>query len=302
MAIPDFQTLMLPVLRLSVQETRVRDAVVRLAEAFDVSEDEQAEMLPSGGNRTIVNRMHWAVTHLCKAELIERPRRGYFVITDKGRKVLADEPDRIDLKFLAQFEKFVEFRNRTGDQLKPMEPIAPTLGTPEERMDAALGELNEALLAELLERVLSITPLQFENLVIDLMLGMGYGGGGSGERLSRAADGGVDGVINEDILGLDIIYLQAKRYAPDNAIGVEKIREFAGVLDEKGSTKGVFVTTSYFSAPAIAYARQNSSKRLILIDGGELTRLLVKHGVAVRVYRTVELKRIDTDYFDDFDS
>jgi restriction system protein len=304
MAIPDFQTLMLPVLRVSAQgEIRVAEAVGRLSDEFNLTPDERAELLPSGRKAKMANRVTWAVTYLVKAGLAERPRRGFFGITDKGRTVLANPPARIDIAFLSQFEGFEEFRARaTDDETTEVEPtVSLAAGTPEERVEAAFEDLNSALRTELLERILAMAPAAFEKLIVDLMLGMGYGGGGSGQHVGRTADGGVDGVINEDVLGLDIIYLQAKRNAPGNGIGVEKIREFAGVLDERGATKGVFVTTSHFAQPAKSYA-ERSHKRLVLIDGQELTRLLIKYGVAVRIYRTLELKKLDTDYFDDLDS
>lgn len=301
MPIPDFQTLMLPVLRLAdAGEIKVADAVDRIADEFALTDQEREELLPSGRQAKIANRVHWSVTYLVKSGLVERPRRGYFAITPKGKSVLSSPPERIDIAFLSQFDGFDEFRTKANED-HPAE-VEPTLdlsaGTPEERVEAAFEDLNAALREELLERILVMHPTAFEKLIVDLMLGMGYGANGSGERLGRTSDGGIDGVINEDVLGLDIIHLQAKRYATGNSIGVEKIREFAGALDERGATKGVFVTTSHFAPAAIQYA-QRSPKRLILIDGEELTRLLVKYGVAVRGYRILELKKVDTDYFDD---
>jgi restriction system protein len=170
------------------------------------------------------------------------------------------------------------------------------VATPEEQIEIAAQEMNSALRDELLARIVTADPTFFEKVIIDLMLAMGYGASGSGQHLGKTNDGGIDGIINEDPLGLDVVFLQAKRYAPGNNIGVEKIREFAGSLDEKGAVKGVFVTTSSFAQGARNYA-ERSPKRLILIDGEELTRLLVRYGVAVRTFRTVELKKIDMDYF-----
>lgn len=308
MPIPDYQTLMLPVLRLAAEgEVGIADAVERLSDDFGLSPEERAELLPSGGKSKIVSRVHWAVTYLVKAGLLERPRRGYFAITARGRSVLADPPAQIDTGFLSRFPEFEAFRARSGADrprgagggeaaaAAPAEARS-SAHTPEERIEAAFEELNAALREELLRRILAMDPAAFEKLIVDLMLGMGYGANGSGERLGRSSDGGIDGVINEDVLGLDIIHLQAKRYAPDNSVGVEKIREFAGALDERGATKGVFVTTSRFAPAAVQYARR-SPKRLILIDGEELTRLLVRYGVAVRSYRTLELRKVDIDYF-----
>ena len=301
MSIPDFQTLMLPTLRLATEgEVRVRDLVGRLATEFGLTEDDLAERLPSGRQTSIVNRVSWAVIYLTKAGLLGRMRRGVYTITDRGRTVLANPPPKIDIRFLSQFEGFDAFRTGSAAEEETVVEPTPALaaGTPDERIEAAFEDSNAALRNELIERVRAMEPTLFEKLIVDLMLGMGYGAGGSGQHLGRTNDGGVDGVINEDVLGLDIIYLQAKRYAEGSAIGVDKIREFAGSLDERGATKGVFVTTSHFAPQARAYA-QRSPKRLILIDGEELTRLLVHHGVGVRIYRELQLKRLDTDYFDE---
>ncbi len=304
MAIPDFQTLMLPLMRLAEQrEQSVSQATELLAAEFRLSEAERAQLLPSGRQSTLSNRIHWAVTHLVQAGLLERPRRGHFVATEQGKRVLAQGPQRIDMNLLAQFDSYVAFRGRRrpGAGEEPEEPAAPASETPEERIDGAVEELTASLRNDLLERVVEMSPPAFEQLIVELMLGMGYGAGGSGQHLGRTSDHGVDGVINEDVLGLDTIYLQAKRYAPGNGIGVEKIREFAGALDERRATRGVFVTTSYFASQAREYA-ERSPKRLILIDGEELTRLMVKYGIAVRTFRTIELKKLDSEYFDELGS
>lgn len=301
MPIPDFQTIMLPVLRVSdVGEIKIAEAVDRIANEFALTVQEREELLPSGRMAKIANRVQWSVTYLVKSGLVARPRRGYFTITPMGKTVLSNPPERIDIAFLSQFDGFDEFRARANqDHPTNVEPTKDlSAGTPEELVEAAFEDLNAALREELLERILMMHPTAFEKLIVDLMLGMGYGANGSGERLGRTSDGGIDGIINEDVLGLDIIHLQAKRYATGNTIGVEKIREFAGALDERGATKGVFVTTSHFAPTTIQYA-QRSPKRLILIDGEELTRLLVRYGVAVRGYRMLELKKVDTDYFDE---
>lgn len=302
MPVPDFQTAMLPTLRLAAAgEVRASDAIERISAEFNLTPEERSEMLPSGRQAKIANRVHWAVTYLVKAGLLDRPKRGYFGITERGRGVLAKPPARIDIPYLSQFEGFDKFRTGNGEAeaMPASEPASVVgTGTPDERIEAAFTDMNAALRSELLERVQAVHPTAFEKLIVDLMLGMGYGAGGSGQHLGRTNDGGVDGIINEDVLGLDIIYLQAKRYATGNVIGVEKIREFAGVLDERGATKGVFVTTSHFAPQALTYG-QRSPKRLVLIDGEELTRLLVRYGVGVRAYRSIDLKKLDTDYFDD---
>jgi restriction system protein len=305
MSVPDFQSITLPLLRLSAAgEVRTREAVNKLADEFGLTPHEREELLPSGRQARFSNRVHWAIVYLQKGGLIQRLSRGVYSITEQGKSVLSQPPHRIDRRFLSQFDGVKEFRKKKSKDEASDSDVsnnAIPVGTPEERIEAALEDFNDALREELLERILSMHPTAFEKLIIDLMLGMGYGEGGSGRHLGRTADGGVDGIINEDVLGLDIIYLQAKRYAVDNSIGVEKIREFAGALDERGATKGVFVTTSHFAAPARQYA-QRSPKRLILIDGDELTNFLIKFGVAVRGYQTVVLQKLDVDYFDDLDA
>lgn len=306
MAIPDYQTLMLPVLRIAAAgEIRLRDCVEVLAREFKLTDAERAELLPSGRAPLFFNRVAWAKTYLTKAGLLQATKRGHFVITDRGRTVLAQKPQKIDNALLDQFEEFRQFRlasrasTSEGGEERAALPT-PDAATPEERVESAAKEIETDLRAELLDRVVKSTPAFFEKMVVDLLLAMGYGGAGadSGKRLGRSHDGGIDGIINEDALGLDIVYIQAKRYAPGNAVGVDKVREFAGAMDERGAMKGVFVTTSHFPSAARA-AADRVPKRLILIDGEELSRLLVRYGVGVRGVRTVELKKIDLDYFEE---
>jgi restriction system protein len=304
MGIPDYQTLMLPVLKLAAEgELTNKVCVERIADRFALSPEERGQLLPSGKQTIIANRVHWAATYMTKAGLIERPRRGTLTATERGRAIITQNPQRIDNKFLTQFQGFQEFQGRSKEKGKSQaldhlsaSNASEAVATPEEQIEIAAQEMNSALRDELLARIVTADPTFFEKVIIDLMLAMGYGASGSGQHLGKTNDGGIDGIINEDPLGLDVVFLQAKRYAPGNNIGVEKIREFAGSLDEKGAVKGVFVTTSSFAQGARNYA-ERSPKRLILIDGEELTRLLVRYGVAVRTFRTVELKKIDMDYF-----
>jgi restriction system protein len=255
----------------------------------------------------LANRVHWAITYMVQAGLLERPRRAVVACTARGRYVLRKHPERIDNTVLNQFPEFRAFKERSKSPRRQhkSEDNGAVAGsaetevdsaTPEERMELAADEVNVALRQELLSRIVAAPPIFFEHVIVDLMLAMGYGGAGAGKHLGRTADGGVDGVINEDPLGLDIVFLQAKRYAPGNAIGVSQIREFAGTLDERGAVKGVFVTTSSFANPARHYA-DRSPKRLILIDGDELSRLLIHYGVGVRNFRRFDLNKIDEDYF-----
>lgn len=301
MTVPDYQAFMRPVLHLAAQGERpIRECVKLAADEFGLSDDDREELLPSGRQTTLANRVHWAVTYLAHAGLVERPKRGVVAATPLGLEILERHPDKIDNSVLMRFPGFQEFRSRSKSTVngsdKATDDKIAEAETPEERVEAAAAELTSALREELLSRIIGADPVFFEHLIIDLMLAMGYGGSGLGRHLGKTNDGGVDGVINEDPLGLDIVFLQAKRYAVGNTIGVDKIREFAGSLDEKGAVKGVFVTTSHFAPQAKAYA-ERSPKRLILIDGEELTRLLVRYGVGVRTFRTIDLRKIDEDYF-----
>jgi restriction system protein len=308
MAIPDYQTLMLPVLRLaSAGEIGVRACIEQLGREFMLTDEERAELLPSGKQTVFANRVHWAKTYMAKAGVVQLTKRGHFVATDRGLGLLKRNLSRIDNNVLAQFDEFRAFRavKLPGSVTKDgRESVAPALeaATPEESVEVAAKEIEDDLQTELLDRVVKASPAFFEKLVVDLLIAMNYGGGaGSGKRIGRTGDGGIDGTINEDPLGLDIVYIQAKRYAPGNSVGVEKVREFAGAMVERGATKGVFVTTSHFASPARTYA-DRIPQRLILIDGAELARLMVRYGVGVRTIRTIEIKKTDLDYFEESDS
>jgi restriction system protein len=304
MAIPDFQTLMLPLLQfLAKGQMRTTEAVEALSDQFNLSEEERSVLLPSGRQATMANRVHWAISYLGKAGLIQRVQRGSYIISDTGRKLLKDPPGRIDIKFLTQFPEFQEFRSASKPEKSSphdLPAITDAEGTPEEKIDEAAEELDNALRAEVLEKARSLSPAAFEKLIVSLMLAMGYGTGGSGTHVGKSGDGGVDGTITEDALGLDVVYIQAKRYAEENIIGVEKIREFAGTLDEKGATKGVFVTTSRFALGAQTFSSK-STKRIILIDGRQLSTLMIRYGVGTRTFRKIEIRKIDADYFDDLE-
>jgi restriction system protein len=309
MAIPDYQTLMLFVLRLAAAgETDIRHCTEVIAKDFGVSPQELQELLPSGKQTVLSNRTHWAKTYLVKAGLLRMTGRGRFAAAERGMEVLANNPARIDNALLGRFPEFQAFRARSAarqqDDVERQPDLAPATerATPEERIEAAYLEISAELRSVLLDRIVGAKPAFFETLIIDLMIAMGYGGSApeAGQRLGRSGDGGVDGLINEDVLGLDSIYLQAKRYAPGNVIGVEKVREFAGSLVERGANKGVFVTTSHFAHGAIAYA-ERIPQRLILIDGDTLTHLMLRHNVGVRKTRVIELKKLDMDYFEDDD-
>lgn len=311
MPIPGYQTLMLPLLEFARDgEVALQEAVQRLVERFQLTPEEASQRLPSG-QTVIYNRTGWAKTELLKAGLIEQPRRGLFRITDRGRALLANPPAAISRAYLV--ENYPEFRayieasqqrqtaseEATSGSSSELS-LEPTEATPDELIDKAAKTLTTALEADLLERVRTVHPNQFEQIVVDLLIAMGFGGGDPemGQRLGRSGDGGIDGVIQEDALGLDAVYVQAKRYQDGNTIGAPVLQAFVGSLVGNRATKGVFVTSSKFSAQARAYV-STIQHRVVLIDGDELARLLVRHGVGVREDRRIVIKKLDENYFDD---
>ncbi|MGV2123459.1 restriction endonuclease [Agrobacterium vitis] len=308
MTIPDYQSLMLPVLRLAAEgETRVPDAAEKLADQLGLSGAEREEMLPSGRQRIFHNRIHWAKFYMTKAGLIDSPARGRFMASQAGRALLATNPAGINVDTLKTYPAFAEFYASstlgTGStdaaSTGAGETIdATTSATPEEQIDAAQAVLHQALKADLLQRILTQSPAFFERAIVDLLVGMGYGGSheNAARRLGKSGDGGIDGVIDEDRLGLDRIYVQAKRYASHVSVGRPEVQGFLGSLVGVGAAKGVFVTTSSFSAPAIDFVR-HLPQRIVLIDGDRLADLMIEHGVGVRTSRTVQVKRLDEDFF-----
>ena len=300
MPIPDFQSVILPVLRLSAEgEIKLSNAVKRISDEFELTEEERNELTPSGAQRKILNRVSWSVTYLVAAELVTRPRYGHFVITERGKSILSDPPQRIDKAYLSKFKEFNEYMSNDDKDSDAIENMNEdqSQATPEERMGAAFEEFSANLQNELLEQIQEISPKAFEKLIIDVMRNMDYGDKGTAVWTGKVGDGGIDGFIKEDALGLDVIYLQAKRYK--NSVGVNEIREFIGALDVRGAsaTKGVLITTGSFPKSARDVAEQ-SQKSIILIDGKELTRLMVHYGVAVRVVSTFVISRVDIDYLD----
>ncbi|MFP4210986.1 MAG: restriction endonuclease [Alkalispirochaeta sp.] len=306
--IPDYETLMLPILKaLSDGQTwRTREIVARMGEDFELSEDEMREMIPSGRAKLIQNRVGWACTYLRKAGLIESVRRGHNRITDAGRTVLTDPPSRIDSTFLTQFSSFQEFREKsehtstsgvaTDATTVDITAVEEVHGTPDEIIHAQSAVLNAALRKDLTEQVLAMDPDQFEQLVVDLLVAMGYGGSvvDAGRAIGRSNDGGIDGVIKEDVLGLDTIYIQAKRW--QNTVPIKEVRDFAGALLSKRSVKGVFITTSSFPSGAHDFVA-SIDRRIILIDGERLAGLMIQFNLGVSVAETILLKELDYDYF-----
>jgi restriction system protein len=307
MSIPDYQALMLPLLkRAAFEQVRLLDAEKQLGDEFGLTTEERAQLLPSGKQRVLHNRAHWAKFYLMKAGLVSFPSRGTFMATDAGRALIEQDPSQIDVELLRQYPSFEEFYR--GDHATDQPPSvtgatpsilpSPQPSTPEEQIEKAALTIQSALRTELLQRIGQNTPTFFEELIVELLVKMGYGGSrpDAAAQLGRSGDGGVDGVINEDRLGLDRVYVQAKRYAETNSVGRPGVQKFVGSLVGMGATKGVFVTTSKFSGEAAEYAR-HLTQRVILIDGQKLTELMIEHNVGVRLSRAVEFKQIDENFF-----
>jgi len=302
MAIPDYQTIMLPFLQFlkDGKERNLSELVDSIADKFKLTTEERQQLLWSGQQTVIRNRAGWARTYLKKAGLLESTRRGSFRITDRGQSVLASKPQRIDVKYLEQFPEFIAFRELRHE--RPDEASIPvsasTDATPEEALDVAYARLRLNLEGELLEQVKSASPSFFERLVVELLVRMGYGGTlrDAGQAVGKSGDGGIDGIIKEDRLGLDVIYLQAKRW--DSTVGRPEIQKFAGALQGHRARKGVFITTSSFSADALEFALRIDSK-IILIDGPALAKYMIDHNVGVSLARSYDVKKIDSDYFNE---
>lgn len=305
MSIPDFQTLMLPVLRLSADgEVRIADIISQLADQLKLTQEEREVRLPSGNQGLFTNRVHWAKFHLSKAGLIQNTRRAHLKITELGQTVLASPPKRIDLRFLHRYPQFKQFRDRSAQDTVPddqvVEPVlASQTRTPDEIMRVAHKQIEELLAQDLLDRIRAAPPEFFERLLVKLLLGMGFGGSAAdaGRAIGRSGDGGVDGVIDQDVLGLDRVYVQAKRYADGKNIGPDAIREFFGSLDHHKAAKGVFVTTSTFT-PSARRTAEGLSKRIVLIDAGQLTALMIRHNVGCRDEDILHIKKVDEDFFE----
>lgn len=305
MTIPDYQTLMLPVLRLASDgnEHKFSKAVEELADEFNLSTEERNELLPSGSQAVFNNRVGWARSYLKQAGLLASPKRGFFTITQQGAELLATNPSRIDAPTLEQFPEFIEFKSRKKErgeedqtELLQTSEQESTL-TPEDSLASAYNKLRSALESEILVAVKESSPSFFERVVVDLLVKMGYGGNrqDAGRALGKSGDGGIDGIINEDRLGLDVIYIQAKRW--EGVVGRPEIQKFAGALQGQRARKGVFITTSSFTKEAREYASVIETK-IILIDGEHLSKLMAEHNVGVSTVGQYEVKKLDSDYFD----
>jgi restriction system protein len=278
---------------------RIGDIVDLLVKRLDLTEEEWTEMLPSGKQTRFANRVHWAKSYLKQAGLVQPTKRGYFIITERGRAALRDAHSSIDKHYLERFDEFKDFQNRTHDEEREAAGVSyetETTATPDELLREAHQKINAALAADLLDRVRLASPNFFEHLIVELLLAMGYGGTSeaAGRSLGKSGDDGVDGVIDQDPLGVDQIYTQAKRYAVANIVGPAAIRDFFGALGPKKAHKGIFVTTSSFSQTATDTARS----RIVLIDGEQLAKLMIRYNVGCRDEDVLHVKRLDEDFFD----
>lgn len=301
MAIPDFQALMLPLLKVVAdgREHSFRNLLGVLAKEFHLTDEEQEQYLTGRRRPAFNNRMAWATTYLKKAGLLDRPKSGYFQITERGREVLKTSPRLINMKFLEQFPEYVAFKEnseQTEAQQQITSPIPVQNETPEELIESGAMAICKELAEEILQRIKGCPPAFFERLVVELLVKMGYGGTrqDAGRAIGRSGDEGIDGVIHEDRLGLDVIYLQAKRW--EGAVGRPEIQKFVGALQGQRAKKGVFITTSDFTKEAVEYVR-NIDNKVVLINGALLADLMIDHNIGVSLAATYEIKKIDSDYF-----
>lgn len=299
MAIPDYQTIMFPLLAFAADEREhsLRDAIDALADVFKLTDDERKELLPSGQQEIFINRVGWARTYMKKAGLLETTRRGYFRITNRGLEVYAKKPERIDVKFLDQFDEFRQFRTIRHEHQGEMQVDEVQVETtPEEALEGAYKRLRDSLANDLLLQVRTCSPGLFEKIVVELLVKMGYGGSraDAGRAVGKSGDEGIDGIIKEDRLGLDIIYIQAKRWG--NTVGRPEVQKFAGALQGQRAKKGIMITTSMFSQEAHEYAARIDSK-IVLIDGERLSQLMIDNNLGVSSMASYDVKKLDTDYF-----
>ena len=301
MSIPDFQSIMLPLLQLmgDGKEHSSRELTETLAGHFQLTQEDREQLLPSGSQKVFTNRVAWAKSHLKMAGLVYSPKRGISVVTERGLDVLRQDPEYIDIKLLKQFPEYKEKVSSSSNNKSDSSSSAATASqTPKETLEDSYQTLREELSAELLIQIKAGSPSSFEQIVIDLLLAMGYGGTlhDAGQSLGKAGDEGLDGIIKEDRLGLDVIYVQAKKW--ENSVSRPEIQKFAGALQGKRARKGVFITTSSFSQGAREYAASIESK-IVLIDGQELAELMIDYGIGVSTGKVFEVKRIDYDYFEE---
>jgi restriction system protein len=301
MTVPDFQSIMLPLLQAVAdgKEYRATELIAHMVQHFRLSEEDQSEMLASGNGTVLYSRVQWAKTFLKQAGLLHSPSRGTVRITDAGQGVLREPPSRIDVGFLSRYPSFQAFRARSSSNRKVIQPVDDEeSSTPEEIMASTWKLLRQQTADELLEKIGQCTPAFFERLVVDLLVAMGYGGSrrDAGQSVGRSGDGGVDGIIKEDKLGLDAVYIQAKRWG--RSVGRPEVQGFAGSLEGYRARKGVMITTSTFTGEAQEYVT-HIEKRIVLIDGPMLANLMLDHNVGVTIATSYTLQRLDLDYFEE---
>lgn len=304
MAIPDFQSVMLPILQCleSGLVFNAKHVRAHISDVFALSDEDRQELLPSGKQTVINNRIGWAITYMKKAGLISSAGKAQYQITEEGKKVLSSNLERVDVKYLKRYENFKTFHEAkpsSKDTDSDQDKLILDAETPDEMLQQAYSALNKNLAEELIESIKSLTPAAFEQLVVELMVAMGYGGArkGAAEQTSLTNDNGIDGVINEDKLGLDTIYLQAKKW--EDTIHRPEIDKFIGALTRQGARKGVFITTSEFSSGA-REAAKGLNISVVLINGQELASLMIEHNLGVSIQETYHVKTMDSDYFDRF--
>jgi restriction system protein len=303
MAIPDYQSIMLPLLKYfsDKKEHSIREIIDALSEKFGLTTEEKKKLLPSGRQTVFYNRVGWAKTYLTKAGLLKSSRRSYCEITQRGLEVLAENISKIDATYLERFPEYLEFRDiskKKEANSKILESEEKAQKTPEEIIEDVYQELTRDLAQNLVIEIMNCSPDYFEQLVVDLLLKMGYGGSRKdvGDAIGKSGDEGIDGIIKEDRLGLDIIYIQAKRWK--NPVGRPEIQKFAGALLGQRAKKGVFLTTSTFTEEAKKYVASIDSK-IVLVDGEQLGRLMIDHNIGVSTDIAYEIKKIDSDYFEE---
>ena len=298
--IPDYQTCMLPLLKYAGDnnEHKFSDAVDYLSNEFNLTQEERKELLPSKTQDVITNRIGWARTYMKKAGLLEDTRRGYFKITERGQSVIKENLERLSTKYLGKFDAFKEFRQKHNE--KEVLSVSDNINeaTPEEMLETGYTKLSENLVDDILTKIAECSPSFFEHIVVDLLVHMGYGGSFSeaAQVVGKSGDEGIDGLIKEDKLGLDTIYIQAKRWK--GVVGRPEIQKFAGALLGQKASKGVFITTSGFTKEAEEYA-SSVDRKVVLIDGEKLAILMIEHNVGISTIRTFEIKKIDSDYFEE---
>lgn len=307
MAVPDYQSLMLPLLQFAARketEISTSEAVEVLAKELGLTEDDLREKLPSGTQPTFVNRVGWAATYMKKAGLLETMRRGFYQITDRGRDLLEKQPKTINVELLRQYPEFREFEGpkdtRSSNKASKQKALSETsAATPLEQLETAYENLRDKLADELLAKLKKVSPAFFEKVVVELLVKMGYGGSraDAGKAIGKSGDGGIDGIIKEDKLGLDVVYIQAKRW-DSNPVGRPDVMQFVGALQAQRANKGIFITTSRFTDDARSYVSQIGSK-IVLIDGEQLTNLMIEHDVGVSTVSLYPVKKIDSDYFEE---